>query len=120
MLAQTQDEVESNPRVVAGALVNGNTVDDVALTQIFERPEEMLRSDTEHRRADANAGIERDDFVVLQFLAEPVDEVDFGADGPLSAGGRSLNGFDVALGPTHLIGGPRDFGAAIRLDDEPN
>src|SRR5258708_16255836 len=97
MLAQTQDEVESNPRVVAGALVNGNMVDDVALTQIFERPEEMLRSNTEHRRADADAGIERDDFVVLQLLAEAVDEVDFRADGPLGAGRRRLNGFDDVL-----------------------
>src|SRR5258706_13207223 len=80
----------------------------------------MLRSDTEHRRADANAGIERDNFVVLQFLAEPVGEVDFGADGPLSAGGRSLNGFDDALGRTDLIGGLCDFEAAFGMHDDAN
>src|SRR5258706_7100272 len=80
----------------------------------------MLRSDTEHRRADANAGIERDNFVVLQFLAEPVDEVDFGADGPLSAGGRSLNGFGDALGRTDLIGGLCDLEAAFGMHDDAN
>src|SRR5258707_2772653 len=75
----------------------------------------MLRSDTEHRRANANAGIERDDFVVLQFLAEAVDEVDFGADGPLSAGGRSPDGFFDGLRRTQLIVGPLVFGAALWL-----
>src|SRR6266404_2146546 len=94
MLSQTQHAVEGNPGMVARALIDGDAVHYVALAQIFERPEEMLRSDTEHRRADANAGIERDDFVILQFLAETVDEVNFRADGPFGAGGRSLDGFD--------------------------
>src|SRR5258708_7431283 len=120
MLAQTQDEVESNPRVVAGALVNGNTVDDVALTQIFERAEEMRRSNREQRGADADAGIERDDFVVPQFLAEAIDEVDFGADGPLGARGRSLDGFDDALGRADLIGGLRDFETAFGMRNDAN
>src|SRR5712692_7823848 len=120
MLAQTQHAVESNPRVVAGALVNGNTVDDVAFAQIFERPEEMLRSNTEHRRADADAGIERDDFVVPQFLAEAIDEVDFGANGPLGACGRSLDGFDDALGRADLIGGLRNFETAFGMRNDAN
>src|SRR6267143_297407 len=98
MLAQTQHAVESNPRMVAGALVDGNAVDDVAFAQVFERPEEMLRSDAKHRGADANAGIERHDFVILQFLAEAVDEVDLRADGPLGACGGGLDSFDDALG----------------------
>src|SRR6266403_5080690 len=120
MLSQTQHAVESNPRVVAGALIDGDAVHDVALAQIFEHPEQMLRSDTEHRRANADAGIERNDFVVLQFLAEAVDEMDFGADGPLSAGGRSLDGFDDALGRTDLIGGLCDFEAAFGMHDDAN
>src|SRR5712664_3488294 len=98
MLTQTEHAVESSARMVASAFVNGNTVNDVAFAEIFERPEEMLRSDAEHRRADANTGIERDDFVVLQFLAEAVDEVNFRTDGPLGSGGRSLDGFDDAFG----------------------
>src|SRR5437879_12597243 len=68
MLTQTQHAVESNPRMVSSPLVNGNTVNDVALAQIFERPEEMLRRDAKHGGANANAGIERDDLVVFQFL----------------------------------------------------
>src|SRR6202158_5882669 len=87
MLAQTEHAVESNPRMVASALVNGNAVNDVTLAQIFERPKKMLRSNAKHRRADTNAGIERDDFVVLQLLAEAVDEVNFRADGPCGTGG---------------------------------
>src|ERR1700719_1009793 len=120
MLSQTQHAVESNPRVVAGALIDGDAVYNVALAQIFEHPEEMLRSDTEHRRAHANAGIERDDFVVLQFLAEAVDEVDFRADGPCGAGGRSLDGFDDALGGADLIGGLGNFEAAFGMSDDAN
>src|ERR1700682_3134063 len=80
----------------------------------------MLRSDTEHRRADANAGIEREAFVVLQFLAEAVDEGDYGADALLVAGGRSLDGFCDALRRTDLIGGLRDFEAAFGMHDDAN
>src|SRR5467141_1805399 len=98
MLTQSEHAVESNSRVVSSALIDGDAVDDVAFAQIFERPEEMLRGDAEHRGADANAGIQGNDFVVLQFLAEAVDEVDFRAYGPLGARGRILNGFYNAFG----------------------
>jgi len=53
-------------------------------------------------------------------LPRAVDEVDFGADGPLSAGGRSLDGFDDALGRTDLIGGLCDFEAAFGMHDDAN
>src|SRR5260370_3124486 len=115
MIAQTQHAVESHPRMGAGALVNGNMVDDVALAQIFERPEEMLRSNTEHRRADADAGIERDDFVVLQLLAEAVEEGNLRAHGPLDACGRSLDGFDGALRRAGVICAPRGRSPALLL-----
>src|ERR1700674_1015204 len=106
--------------MVAGALIDGDAVHYVALAEVLERPEEMLRSDAEHRRANANAGIQRDDFVVLQFLAEAVDEVDFRADGPFRAGGRSLDGFDDALGRADLIGGLGDLEAAFGMRDDAN
>src|SRR5438034_10390866 len=120
MLAQTQHAVESNPRMTASVLVNGDTVNDVALTQILERPEKMLRSDTEHRGANADAGIERDDFVVLQFLAEAIDQVNFCAHGPLRADRRSLDGFDDTLGRADLIGGLGDLEAAFGMRDDAN
>src|SRR6266849_3494682 len=120
MLAQTQHAVESNSCMVARAFVNGDTVHYVALAQIFERPEEMLGGDAKHRRADAHAGVEGDDFVILQFLAEAIDEVDFRADGPLGAGGRSLDGFDNALGRADLIGSLCHFEAAFRVSDDAN
>src|SRR5260370_34309331 len=108
MLSQTKHAVESNPRVVAGALIHGDAVHYVALAQIFEHPEQMLRSDTEHRRANADAGIERNDFVVLQFLAEAVDAMDFRADGPFGAGRRSLGCFHDGLRLAAVIVGPGD------------
>src|SRR2546421_4015139 len=39
-------------------------------------PEEMLRSDAEHGGADTNVGVERNDFAIVESLAEAVDEVD--------------------------------------------
>src|SRR5882757_273297 len=106
--------------MVPSAFVDGDAIDDVALAKIFEHPEEMLRSDAEHRCANTDAGIERDDFVVLQFLAEAVDEVDFRADSPFGAGGRSLDGCDDTLGRADLIGGLCDFEAAFGMRDDAN
>src|SRR5205814_511315 len=101
--------------MVPSAFVDGDAIDDVALAKDFEHPEEVLRSDAKHRGTNTNAGIERDDFVVLQFLAEAVDEMDFRAHGPFGAGGRSLDGCDDALGRADLIGGLCDFEAALEL-----
>src|SRR6266481_9729710 len=112
MLAQTEHAVEGNPRMVASAFVNGDAVHNIAFTEVFERPEEMLRGDAEHRGADANAGIERDNLVALQFLAEAVDEMDFRANGPLGACRRGLNGLDNGLGRADLIGSLGNLEAA--------
>src|SRR6267378_3836137 len=120
MLAQTEHAVEGNSRMMASAFVNGDAVHNVALTQIFERPEEMLRGDAKHRGADANAGIERDNFVALQFLAEAVDEVNFGANGPFGACRGGLNCLDDAFGRADLIGGLGDLEAAFRVSDDAN
>src|SRR2546427_4865555 len=104
--------------MVPSAFVDGDAIDDVALAKIFEHPEEMLRSDAEHRCANTDAGIERDDFVVLQFLAEAVDEVDFRADGPFGAGGGSLYGCDGNLRRAAFICGPCAFEAAFGVRDD--
>src|SRR6266704_512735 len=97
MLTQTQHAVEGNSRIVTSALIDRNAVDDVAFAEVFKRPKEMLRGNAEHRGADADAGIERDDFAVPEFLAEAVDEVDFRAHSPLRAGGKSRDGLDDAI-----------------------
>src|SRR5229473_3102655 len=80
----------------------------------------MLRGDAKHGGANANAGIERDDFVCLQFLAKAVDEVDLRANGPLGTGGRSLNCLDDGLGRADLIGGLGDLEAAFGVNDDTN
>src|SRR5260370_9403834 len=123
MLAQTEHAVEGKPGMVASAFVDGDAVHNVALAQIFERPKEMLRGDPKHGGANANAGIERDDFMALQFLAEAVYEVNFGADGPFSASWGGLGGLDDPIPPAALIcrlanlkaafGGPADRHARI-------
>src|SRR6267378_2568653 len=120
MLAQTEHAVEGNSRMMASAFVNGDAVHNVALTQIFERPEEMLRGDAKHRGADANAGIERDNFVALQFLAEAVDKVNFGADGPFGACRGGLNCLDDAFSRADLVGGLGDLEAAFWVSDDAN
>jgi len=51
--------------------------------------------------------------VVLHFLVEAVDEVDFCADGPLGAGGRGLDSLDDAFGRADLIGGLGDLETAF-------
>src|SRR6266436_218798 len=120
MLAQTEHAVEGKPGMVASAFVDGDAVHNVALAQIFERPKEMLRGDPKHGGANANAGIERDNFVALQFLAEAVDKVNFGADGPFGACRGGLDGFDDAFRRAYLIGGLGDLEAAFRVSDDAN
>src|SRR3989442_12305392 len=99
MLTQTQHAVEGKSRIVASALIDRNAVDDAAFAEVFERPKEMLRGNAEHRGADADAGIERDDFAVPELLAEAVDEVDFRAHSPLGAGGGRRGGPVCCLRP---------------------
>src|SRR3989454_6816133 len=120
MLAQSEHAVESNSRMMSSALIDGDAVDNVAFAQILKRPEEMLRGDAEHGGADAIAGIERNDFVILKFLAETANEVNFCADGPLGAGGRTLDGLDDALGRANLIGNLGDLEAAFGVNDDAN
>ena len=61
--------------------------------------------------------IQRDDLVILQFFAEPVDQVDFRADRPLCPLGRSHNLPNDAFRGTDYIGGLRYFKLAFRVDD---
>src|SRR6266581_5143264 len=56
MLAQRERAVEGQTGEIAGAFVDGDAIDDVAGTQVFEGPEKMLRSDAEHGGADADVG----------------------------------------------------------------
>src|SRR5713226_10326580 len=120
MLAQSEHAVESNSSVVASAFVDGDAVDDVAFGQIFKRPKEVLRCDAEHGGANANAGIERNDSVVLKFLAKAVDKVNFRANGPLGASRRGLNSLDDALGRADLVGRLCDLEAAFGMGDDAN
>src|SRR5437879_4718759 len=120
MLTQSEHAVEGNSRVVAGAFVDGDTVDNVAFAQILKRPKEMLRGDAKHSCANANAGIERDDSVVFEFLAKAVDKVNFRANGPLGASGRRLNGLDDALGRADLVGRLCDLEAAFGMGNDAN
>src|SRR5258708_17707937 len=120
MLTQSEHAVEGNSRVVSSAFIDGDAVDDVAFAQIFEGPEEMLRGDAEHGGADADAGIERYDSVVFEFLAKAVDKVNFRANRPLGASRRRLNGLDDALGRADLVGRLCDLEAAFGMGIDAN
>ena len=60
-----------------------DAVVDLAVDEAFENPQQMVRRDAEHRRAEAAELIEREHGAVgLHLLREAIDEVDLGADGP--------------------------------------
>src|SRR3984957_16568811 len=117
MLAQSEHPVERNSRKVSGSFIDRNAVDDVAGDQVVQRPEKMLWGDAEHRGANAHAGIERHHFVIGQFLAEPIDQVNFGADRPLRARRRCGDGLDDAFSRADLVGGLSNLEAALRMND---
>src|SRR5262245_41833559 len=117
MLTQTKHAVEGHARVMACAFIDANSINNVASRKIFKRPQKMLRRDAEHRGANANTWIERNNFAVAQFFAEAIDEMDFRADSPFCSRGRFADGFDDAFGGTNLIGGLRNFEAALGMHD---
>jgi hypothetical protein len=64
MLAQTEHTVESHAREMARPLIHRDLVDHVPGGQILEGPQQVLRRNAKHRGANANAGIQRDDFAI--------------------------------------------------------
>src|SRR5580693_9480727 len=117
MLAQSEHPVERNSRKVSRSFIDRNAVDDVAGDQVVQCPQKMLRGDAEHRGANAHAGIERHHFVIRKFLAEPIDQMNFGAHRPLRARRRCGDRLYDALGRADLVGGLGNLKAALRMND---
>src|SRR5690349_14947925 len=120
MLTQREHAVEGNPCMVPRALFDRNAVHNFSGRQIFERPQQVFRRNTEHRRANANASVEGDYPAVFQFLTEPVHEVDFGSHCPLRTWLRSSHGFNNSLCRSDLVGGLRHLKLAFRVHDHTN
>src|SRR5262245_57361888 len=60
---------------------NGNLIDDLPFGQVFERPEQMRRIDTEHGGAEAAAIVEWDDEAIRILLLQTIHQVDLCPDG---------------------------------------
>src|ERR1700730_4401441 len=120
MLAQTQHAVESNSREMTRSFIDRDAINDVSGDQVFQRPEEMLRRDAEHRGANTHAGVQGHDFAVRHFFAEPVDEMNLGADSPLRTSRRGGDRLDDAFGRAGLVGGLCDLEAALGMDNDAN
>src|ERR1700756_2054215 len=80
----------------------------------------MLGCDAKHRGAYADARIKGHDAVVRHFFAEPLHEVNLGADGPLRARWGLRDDFNDAFGRADLVGGLRHFVAALRMHNYAN
>src|SRR5262249_8940294 len=120
MLAQSEHPVERNSRVVARAFIDRDAIDDIACSEIIERPEQVLRGDAEHRGAHANARVERNDFAIRHFFREPVHKVNFSAYGPLRTGRRCRDRVNDSFRRANLIGGLGYLEAAFRVRNHAN
>src|SRR5260370_5642849 len=80
----------------------------------------MMGCDAKHRGAHAYAGIKRDDPVVRHFFAEPIHQVDLGADGPWRGGGGFRGPLKNAFGRADFVGCLRHIEAALRMHNYAN
>src|SRR6266852_5850112 len=80
----------------------------------------MLGCDAKHRGAHADARIKGHDPVVGHFSAKPIHEVNLRGYRPLRAGRRLRDGFNDAFGRADLVGGLRNFVAALRMRNYTN
>ena len=89
---------------------NDNPIVHLAGHEAFEGPQQMIRRDPEHRRAQAAELIERQHGSVgLHVRREAIDEVDLGADGPGGSDGALAHRFDDVFRRPRVV---------CRLDDE--
>jgi hypothetical protein len=78
--------VQCNTSIRGDVGFHTDPVHNSTFDQIFKRPEQVLRIDPEHRRAQASAIVERDDEPIRIFLHQPVHEMDFRTYCPLRTG----------------------------------
>src|SRR6202040_391360 len=88
--------------------------------EIFERPQQMHRSDAKHGGADAHAAIERHYMAIFQFFAQAIDHVNFRAHGPFRSGRRGFDHANDALGRADFVGGLRNFKFTFGMNDDPD
>src|SRR5882724_8945691 len=103
-LAQRKHAVECDTRKITSALVDGNLIDDFSGAKIFESPQQVHRSDSEHGGANAHAGVKRYHLTIFQFLAEAIDHVNFGAHGPFRTERGSFDDSNDAFSGADFVG----------------
>jgi len=61
-------------------------IDNRALDDVLEAPTKVCKIDSIHRRAHADQGGKEVDLLFGVLFFEAIDQVEFGADGPLGTG----------------------------------
>ncbi|SBT10145.1 hypothetical protein ACCAA_890024 [Candidatus Accumulibacter aalborgensis] len=99
---------------------DGDLVHYLAISQILERPRQMLRVDALHRRAHADRRRhELDDLAfVPEFFGQAVHQIEFGADQPAGVRAGFLDRSDDVFGRADKIRLLAHFEAAFRVGDD--
>src|SRR5262245_35995921 len=99
---------------------NRDLIDDSSLEKVFQRPKQVRRVDTKHRRTEAAAIVQRNDEAVRVLFLQSIDEMDFRTDRKLAAGRRLADAFDDVFGRTDIIAKLRNFEPALGMTDDSN
>src|SRR5688500_6651401 len=116
-LLNRKHPVEGDARPAGRLLGDGYLVDDAPGDERVEHPREVLRRDAVHRGAHAEVGREQAYLLVRVPRGQTADEVDLGADRPLGARGRLLDGLDDELGRAVQVALLDDLALALRVDE---
>src|SRR5205823_14459984 len=111
-----QHPIQRNSGPVLYMVSHANAIDHVAIHKVFQRPREVLRRNSEHRRAQTSQIVKCDDFLSLlcEALAHAVDKVNFCSNCKHRSCGGVFDDLNQALSGAELIRLLADFSAALR------
>ena len=101
---QREHLVQRHPSPVRDVGVDADRVDDAAVDEGLERPDEVRQVDPVHRRAVADVLLEERDALVEGCCRSRLTRLRFGADDPGRAVGRGGDGLDDPLRRADLVG----------------
>ena len=102
---------------VFGFGINFDLVDNAAGNEFVEAPEEMFEVDAVHGGAEALDSGERTDGLVGMAVSQSAYQVDFGANGPVAAGGGVVDRLDDEFGAAGEVGVLNHFPGAFGVDE---
>src|SRR5437899_10055984 len=117
-LLNRQHAVERNFRPVFALVRDDDAVSDLAFDEPFERPQQMIGRDAEHRGAEATELIEREYRAVgVHLVSEAIDEVDFRAHRPDRSDRTRGDRLDDVFGRSGIVCRLNHFPWHLRMDD---